>query len=205
MIQVWDLATRLYHWGQALLVTWMLLSGFSGNGDSIGHMAAGVALLVLVCWRLIWGIWGSETARFRAFIPSPSQLISYLISSRQERPGHNPLGALMVVLLLCLLCSQLLSGWLISPLSPVELKRSVVRLLEHNHGRMALGLVIAVSVHVLAVTVYQWRGHRLIQAMITGKQHGSGAVPKLVAGRKAAMVLALSASGVSLMMVISLF
>ena len=67
-IVVWDVPTRLFHWLTVMLVatayaTWRL-------NWMDWHAYAGYALLVLVVFRLLWGFFGSETARFPRFIAS---------------------------------------------------------------------------------------------------------------------------------------
>ncbi len=52
-MKVWDLATRLYHWLQAVLFIVLIASGFSGNGP---HVQLGLALFTLTLWRILWGI-----------------------------------------------------------------------------------------------------------------------------------------------------
>jgi hypothetical protein len=68
-IVVWDVPTRLFHWLTVMLVatayaTWRL-------NWMDWHAYAGNALLVLVVFRLLWGFFGSETARFARFIAPP--------------------------------------------------------------------------------------------------------------------------------------
>ena len=74
----------------------------------------GSAIAGLLGFRLSWGLLGSETALFRAFLPTPARLRAYL-KGRWHGVGHNPLGALSVLALLILLAVQLGTG-LIMPL-----------------------------------------------------------------------------------------
>ena len=99
-IQVWDAPTRLFHWLTAALVvaayvTWRL--------DWMDwHAKAGYALLALVIFRLLWGVVGSDTARFSRFVASPRLAIHHLQHALRREPdhqvGHNPAGAWMVLL-----------------------------------------------------------------------------------------------------------
>ena len=66
---VWDAPTRLFHWlvvalVAAAYVTWRL-------NWMDWHALAGDALLVLLFFRLLWGVLGSDTARFSRFLVSP--------------------------------------------------------------------------------------------------------------------------------------
>jgi cytochrome b len=68
-VLVWDAPTRLFHWLTVVLViaaytTWRmnLMDWHAWTGDT---------LLALLLFRLLWGFFGSETARFSAFLASP--------------------------------------------------------------------------------------------------------------------------------------
>lgn len=86
-MKVWDLSTRLYHWAQAGLFVALMASGFSGNGP---HVQLGLAMMTLIVWRIVWGVVGSETSRFRQFLRSPKRVFNYLLGREPSRPGHNP-------------------------------------------------------------------------------------------------------------------
>ena len=69
VVRVWDAPTRLFHWLVVVLVaaayaTWRL------NWMN-WHGRVGEALLALLLFRLLWGFFGSETARFSRFVASP--------------------------------------------------------------------------------------------------------------------------------------
>ena len=78
------------------------------------HAKAGYAVLALVIFRLLWGVVGSDTARFSRFVAPPLIAISHLKHALRREPdrqvGHNPAGAWMVLLLLALLLGETLSG-----------------------------------------------------------------------------------------------
>jgi cytochrome b len=75
---------------------------------------AGYTVLVLVIFRLFWGIGGTRHARFGDFVRRPSFVLTYLkdvVRFRGERYlGHNPAGGAMVVALLVSLLLLSLSG-----------------------------------------------------------------------------------------------
>ena len=107
-LQVWDLPTRLFHWILVLSVGFLVFSGETGNLFD-WHQTAGIVVLALVLYRLLWGLFGSTTARFSDFIYSPANIFAYAkkLFSRQAEPhaGHNPVGGLMVVLMLGFCCA----------------------------------------------------------------------------------------------------
>lgn len=73
------------------------------------HGRAGVAIIGLLTFRMIWGFVGSTHARFSKFVRGPAAIAQYLQGSWQG-VGHNPLGALSVLGMLALLSVQAVGG-----------------------------------------------------------------------------------------------
>ena len=109
---VWDLPTRLFHWSFVISIVGAFLTGREGN--LFWHEIFGLAALGLFVFRIIWGVIGHETARFKTFIVGPHQIWTYLTSLAHRRnrpaPGHNPLGALSVLALLGLMGTLSVTG-----------------------------------------------------------------------------------------------
>lgn len=172
-MKIWDLATRLYHWAQALLFIALMASGLSGNGP---HVQLGLALFTLLLWRLTWGVIGSETNLFRQFLRSPKGVITYLKGKSAATVGHNPAGGWMVATLLTTLLLQCISGMALGglfdtwPYSDVWLNNNVFAGLEWLHLTLADLLPLLIALHVGAILFYKLRGKPLLKAMITGKQ-----------------------------------
>src|SRR3990170_2913826 len=91
-IPVWDLPVRLFHW---TLVGLIAFSWWSAENDELElHMYSGFAVLTAVIFRLLWGVFGSSTARFSTFIRGPRAVIAYVRGSAAWRSiGHSPIGA----------------------------------------------------------------------------------------------------------------
>lgn len=108
-VYVWDRFVRVFHWS---LVVFFSIAYISGEGSEIVHAYSGYVVLCLIVSRIIWGLIGSQYARFSSFIFPPSEYIRYWRSLLQRKPiyylGHNPAGGIMVILLLC---SIFLSCW----------------------------------------------------------------------------------------------
>ena len=66
---VWDLPTRLFHWGFVISIVGSYLSGERGALEA--HELFGLAACGLLVFRLIWGVVGHETARFKNFLRGP--------------------------------------------------------------------------------------------------------------------------------------
>lgn len=178
-ILIWDAATRLFHWATAGLlvaayVTWRL-------NWMTWHARAGETLLALVLFRLAWGFFGSETARFACFLTSPAIALRHIGHALRREPdtqaGHNPAGGWMVVLLLMLLLAETLTGLFVNndvavvgpftALAPAW----VDNLITDLHSLLWQVLLAAVALHLLAVAVY-WtiKGQNLVLPMISGRK-----------------------------------
>ncbi len=171
-MKIWDLSTRLYHWVQMILFAALLVTGFTGSGP---HIPFGLAILTLVIWRLIWGIVGSETSRFKQFLRSPIYVLRYISGKETVAPGHNPAGGWMVItivftLFIQCLCGLAVAGFLDSwPYAEILLNDEVVALLENIHSLFAKALLGLVGLHVLAILFYKFRSKPLTWTMVTGK------------------------------------
>lgn len=179
-VRVWDLPTRLFHWTLALLVA---IAVVSAKMDALSvHMFVGETILALVLFRLVWGIVGSQTARFSDFIKGPRAVLAYLAQSKTPGAapvtlGHNPLGGLMVVVLLLALGAQAGSGLFTSddivvdgPLVPL-VAGATVKALSTLHRLLSDGILILVGLHVAAVLAYLLvKKDNLIRPMITGRK-----------------------------------
>ena len=184
-IKVWDLPTRVFHWTLFVAVTVALLTGLQGGHWMLWHERAGLLILGLLTFRLIWGFVGSTYARFAQFWPTPGTILAYLRGHWQGE-GHNPLGALSVFALLLVLLFQAGSGLVSNddiafegPLRDL-VSKTTSNWLTGLH-RQGLWVILAlVSLHILAALFYTLvRRHPLIRAMITGwkpaPSEGSGA------------------------------
>lgn len=173
-IHVWDLPTRLFHWSLVLAVTLALATGLVGGDWMPVHGYAGIAIVGLVAFRLVWGLAGAAHARFVNFAPTPGRLRAYL-GGRWQGHGHNPLGALSVFALLALLAVQAGTGLVGNdeiafqgPLaSLVDEARSVQ--LTGLHQQLAYVLLGLIVLHVLAIVAYRVvRKTNLVKPMLTG-------------------------------------
>lgn len=169
---VWDAFIRLAHWYLPVAVGVMWWSGEQGRMDI--HQWVGLSLLCVVVARVIWGLIGSQAARFAYFVVPPSVAWQYLRRGGQYA-GHNPLGGWSVIAMLLLLLLQGVSGLFSrddvlfeGPFSYWAGERSGAVTEWHLINWQVLQALIAV--HLVAVAWYQWRKRQpLIQAMWRGK------------------------------------
>lgn len=179
IVQVWDLPTRLFHWLTVVLVVAAYLTERMNWIDL--HVRVGESLLVLVLFRLLWGGFGSETARFRSFVASPRAAFHHLrhLFRREAdlQVGHNPAGGWMVLALLALLLIETLTGLYVyndiadeGPLSE-WVPASVANAISTLHAFVWDALMAAVALHVLAIVLYATvKGHNLLRPMLTGRK-----------------------------------
>lgn len=178
-ILIWDAPTRLFHWLAAVLVAAAYATWRFDVMD--WHLRVGYALLALVFFRLLWGVFGSETARFARFLASPRATVTHLRHLFRREPdrqlGHNPAGGWMVILLLALLLGEILTGLYVSndiadegPLTEI-VPAPIANLIDALHTAFWDILLAAITLHVLAVVVYGVaKRQNLVLPMITGRK-----------------------------------
>ncbi|MFN6972363.1 MAG: cytochrome b/b6 domain-containing protein [Rheinheimera sp.] len=174
--KVWDGAVRIFHWSQVLLLAGLW---YSAEQEWYGlHMTFAYTLAALVLSRLVWGVIGSENARFSHFVRSPRQAWLWLRQSpKPVVAGHNPLSGYMVLLLLTLILLQFLTGLMTSddilnegPL--VAMVPAAWVSVASSFHQWNINLILAlVTVHVVAALWHQWRGDKVITAMVTGNKY----------------------------------
>ncbi|WP_045224224.1 cytochrome b/b6 domain-containing protein [Methyloterricola oryzae] len=166
---VWDFPTRIFHWSLVASFTGLFITGDSERWRDL-HVLLGYMVAGLLCFRIAWGFLGSRYARFGDFLKGPAAIKEYLKSLLSGRPqrhlGHNPAGALAIILLIGLGLISSLTGWLVyEELGP--------EWLEEVHEVAANAMLAVVIVHVLGVLASSWiHQENLIKAMITGRKPG---------------------------------
>jgi cytochrome b len=113
-VQVWDAPTRLFHWLLLALVVTAWFTGEGEGGTGAIHRYAGEAIAGLIVFRVIWGFWGGEHARFSDFAAGPTVILAHVQNLFSKTPtrhlGHNPLGGLAVFLLLVTVAIIVVTG-----------------------------------------------------------------------------------------------
>lgn len=172
-IRVWDPAIRLFHWSLATAVAAAWLTQWTGDVDQ--HMTIGYVIATLLVWRVLWGLVGSRTARFASFVRGPGAVLRYLKDGTDDRPGHNPLGALSVLAILAVLAAQVGSGLFANddiffegPWAGVVSDDTSDRLTGFHHLNKTI-LLVLIGLHLLAVAAYHYRGRNLLGPMLTGR------------------------------------
>jgi cytochrome b len=181
-VQVWDLPLRLFHWLLAIAVATAFISAEVGGNAMVWHGRAGLAVIGLLAFRIVWGFVGSTYARFVTFVRGPTAIRAYL-KGEWDQLGHNPLGALSVLALLMLLAAQAGTGLFANddisyqgylyPLVGADLSGRLTGI----HKLFEPMLITLVALHLGAIAFYlRVKKHNLVKPMITGwKEATSGA------------------------------
>ena len=189
-IKVWDAPTRLFHWLLVLLMGFMWYSATQGGDMLVWHLRGGLLMLALVVFRLCWGIWGSDTAKFCRFVRPFSEIRRYTQGrmSEDELVGHNPLGALMVIALLAALVFQTATGLFAADENTFTNSGFLNHLVSEHAGTLARKihvnffnvLAVLAGVHIAAVLLYRFvKKQDLITPMINGFKTIDAKQPKL--------------------------
>ena len=169
-ILVWDWPVRVFHWLTVLSFAGAYLTAESERWRLV-HITLGYTLGGLFAFRLVWGVVGTHYALFSNFVRGPSAIFQYLKSLRSQRPehhlGHNPAGAVAIVLLLSLGMGIVATGYCIYNDIGGEW-------LSEWHEAIGNAMLLVVIGHIAGVISASWM-HRenLARSMLTGYKQGS--------------------------------
>ena len=171
-IRVWDAPVRVFHW---LLVLSFAGAYFTAESEvwRLVHVTLGYTLGGLLAFRLVWGVIGTRYARFVNFVRGPGAVVQYLKSLRRGRPehhlGHNPAGAVAILLLMALGLGIVATGYAsYNDLGPGWL--------AELHDLLANAMVLVIVGHLAGVVTASLQ-HRenLLRSMVTGFKTGAAA------------------------------
>jgi cytochrome b len=171
-IKVWDPLLRVFHWS---LVVGYLLAWVTADEWMSLHEKAGYFIIGLLLVRLLWGFIGTRHARFSDFVYSPARIKAYVQELMAFRPGryvgHNPLGGLMILVLMATLMIASLTGIAAYGEEVRGFYYEGSEFFEEIHEFFANLSLFLVAVHLLGVAVGSLL-HRenLVKAMVTGNK-----------------------------------
>ena len=186
-VRVWDLPTRIFHWTlvASIAVAYLTYTYSEALADPtlMYHRYTGYLILILVVWRLLWGIAGSETSRFSSFVRRPATAAKYTANlangSDRHFLGHNPLGGYAVIAILAIVAAQGVLGLLTEEhngvtwgplyfLVPSEQRAMVT---GWHHSFFYWGVLAIVGVHIAANAFHVVvKREPLVRAMVTGRK-----------------------------------
>jgi len=180
-IRVWDPLVRVFHWS---LASAFLIAYITEDDFMTLHEYAGYLILGLIGFRIIWGVIGTQYARFSDFVKPPKAVIQYLkdiASFKANRYiGHNPAGGAMVIALLLSLLLTGITGMLYFGLEDQQgLLASYVANwpsylndpFEEIHEFFANLTLLLVFLHIAGVLLASIQhGENLVRSMFNGKK-----------------------------------
>lgn len=174
-VRVWDGLLRLTHWSFPLLIAMMWWT--AENDKWALHRRAGLVLLGILAFRVVWGFIGPETARFAQFVKGPGAVLAYLRGDRSAGPaiGHSPLGGWSTLALIGAMLVQVGLGLFagdpydgmtgpLNSLVGVTLADTITEVHEAFFN-VLLGLIV---LHLAAITWYAVKGDDLLSPMVGG-------------------------------------
>lgn len=179
-IKLWDLPTRVFHWGLAACVIGSLVTQQIGGNAMAWHGRCGLMVLGLLVFRIVWGFVGSTYARFGQFVRGPGAISAYL-RGEWSGVGHNPLGALSVLALLATLTLLVATGVFAN--DDIAFEGPLYALVDKDFSDRMMGIhrliepviLLLVFAHLAAIVFYvRVRKDNLVRPMIDGWTVGAG-------------------------------
>ena len=203
-VKVWDLPTRIFHW---VLVASILLAYFTSSGHPRGflfalHLIGGYSVVLLLVFRLIWGVFGGEHARFASFLRGWTAVKEHALRLAALAPGrnlgHNAIGGWMIVLMLGTLLAIVTTGLLAQgitggagPLSRA-LPAVLLKPVGAVHQWLGTAILVLAGLHVAGVLAECLLSREnLVRAMITGQKYVEAARDAYAVPRMRAVLLLL--------------
>jgi cytochrome b len=168
-ILVWDAPTRLFHWLMVLSFAGAYITS-EGERWRLVHVTLGYTMGGLLAFRIVWGLMGTRYARFSSFVRGPRAVMAYMRSFSDQSPqhfvGHNPAGAVAIVLLIVTGTVIVASGW-------ATYNEVGGEWLSELHELAGNAMLFIVGVHIAGVAVATYL-HRenLARSMVTGTKLG---------------------------------
>lgn len=167
VVRVWDPLVRIFHWTLVLsFVAAWLTAGWAENVHQWAGFYAAGAIVV----RAVWGVLGTQFARFSQFVRGPSEIARYLISMSRGTEarylGHNPAGGAMILVLMTMIIAAFATGWMMT--TDTLFGVPWVGLL---HSLIVHAIALLIVIHVAGVATASIRHkENLVLAMLTGKK-----------------------------------
>lgn len=176
------------------------------SGRTQLHEELGYVTLGLLLFRILWGIFGSSTARFVHFVKGPRAIAAYIRGRSPASVGHNPLGALSVLALLGLMIIEVALGLFAQDVDGIE-AGSLAKFVSYDTAEWArdwhawlFNIILAVvALHVLAILFYLLvKRDNLVGPMVTGsKEVGDDVAEPAAAAAWRGLVAALVAAALA--------
>ncbi|MDD3602657.1 MAG: cytochrome b/b6 domain-containing protein [Sulfurovum sp.] len=184
---VWPISTRIIHWMIAFSFMAAFVTSFYEN-QLHSHVAFGFIFLIMIIYRIIWGVIGPRYATFNTFKLKPSELKYYFIEKIQNRwrkipAGHNPASSWFTVWALGVGSFIVVSGLLLYGVQEAlgvfsflnDHYTAYIWHLDFIHKYASYLFLFWVFLHISGVMIEQfWHKTHMVFAMITGYKKTEG-------------------------------
>jgi len=181
LIDIWDIWIRLFHWTLAASVGFLLYTGLTGDLFFDWHREMGEFVLLLIIFRIGWGVIGSSNVRLKRLFRSPAEGVEHIkhLARRQvpQEREHNAAGAWAVLAMILILGTQAVTGLFIADEDEFvegalygDISSSATDLMYRIHHINAEIIQIILILHIGMVLLYWIYARRnLVLPMLTGK------------------------------------
>lgn len=177
---IWSLPTRVFHW---LFVVCILLAFITAEEDRLlnYHVIIGYIVLILLLFRLVWGVFGTKYSRFKDFplsMKNAKEFIFNIFNKEQKFVGHNPLASYVMIAMFITVFLIIVSGiftlgiqegkGIFSSLNLTFFKN--MELFEESHEVLATFLIILIISHLGGIVFDRLlhSKHETLQSIFTG-------------------------------------
>ncbi len=145
------------------------------------HKRYAYALLATLVFRILWGVIGSSTSRFKGWLRSPKAIAVYASQLHKRNVpmtlGHNPLGALSAIGLLAVMALQIILGLFAIDVDGFDggpiadyIDFDLARAFADAHELTFNILLALIVLHLAAIVYYRvWRRQNLLAPMLHGR------------------------------------
>lgn len=168
-VLLWDPLVRIFHWSIAGV---FFANYWINEAGEKWHEWLGYFAVAFVIVRFVWGFVGLGAARWSDFFPTYTRLKQHASALIHRKPyhrlGHSPIGAVVMILMMLLILSIGVSGYMMEEIDYFWGEDWV----QDLHSWSADALLMLVGVHILAALFESYRlKENLPLSMITGKRN----------------------------------
>ena len=177
---IWSLPTRVFHW---LFVLFILLAFLSADEDRWlnYHAIIGYGVLILLVFRIFWGIFGPKYSLFKDFPIGKQNVKDFLnniFEDHQKYIGHNPLASYVMIAMLIVAFLTVITGVLafgiqegkgiLSSLNSPFFKE--MELFKGIHEVLSTLFIALIAAHVSGVLADRLlhKKHETLNSIVTG-------------------------------------
>ena len=174
---VWEWPLRLWHWALAIAVSVALLTGLLPRLDLFSvHRIAGISVVALIVFRILWGVIGGTYARLNNYWTTPKALLHHF-TGKAQASAHTAPGVLLTLAVLLTLTLQSVAGLFTTddvfyegPLVQFA-EDEIVETATDLHHQVWKFILALIAIHLSAHSVYLFfLRSRIPLSMFTGRK-----------------------------------